>query len=238
GLATLVDLVEDGVLELMKPPLEEKDVARALDATRGRWARAAAAPATRFPSARWPLLHVSAHRECELSAAGFRDFAVGLDCDADADGDGVPLRRDCDDQRADVHPGATDVPGDGVDEDCSGADPQPWTVLLIVLESHRAVTVGPPRPDGGDSTPTPDRLAREGTPFTRAVCNGLPTIASFMTIQTGLLPHPEVYVATTPLGRPPRSLPETLREHGYYTRFFTAADPGWDAQTPALTRWD
>jgi len=239
-LATPVDLVEDGVRDFMKPPLEEKDVARALDATRGRWARATGASATRFPSARWPLLHVSAHRECELSAAGFRDFAVGLDCDADADGDGVPLRRDCDDQRADVHPGATDLPGDGVDEDCSGADAQPWNVLLIVLESHRAVNVGHLRApdDGGDgSTPVLDRLAAEGTTFTRAVCNGLPTIASFMTIQTGLLPHPEVYVATTPLGRPPRSLPETLREHGYYTRFFTAADPGWDNQTPWLDRW-
>src|SRR5262249_29695826 len=105
-----------------KLPLEEKDVARALEATRGRWACVVAAPATRFPSARWPLLHVSAHRECELSAVGFRDFAVGLDCDADADGDGVPLRRDCDDGRADVRPGAVDLPGDGVDEDCSGAD--------------------------------------------------------------------------------------------------------------------
>jgi arylsulfatase A-like enzyme len=58
-----------------------------------------------------------------------------------------------------------------------------------------------------------------------------------MTIQTGLLPHPEAWVATTPLGGPPRSLPETLREHGYATRFFTAADPGWDNQTPWLNRW-
>jgi Sulfatase/Putative metal-binding motif len=236
-LATPVDLVEAGVIDLMKPPLEEKDVARALDAAHARWARAAAAPSVRFPSARYPLLHVSAHRECQLHAAGFGDFAVGLDCDADADGDGVPLRRDCDDQRADIHPGAADLPGDGIDEDCSGADAQPWNVLLIVLESHRAVNVGHLRADGEGSTPVLDRLAAEGTTFTRAVCNGLPTIASFMTIQTGLLPHPEVYVATTPLGHPPRSLPETLREHGYYTRFFTAADPGWDNQTPWLDKW-
>jgi hypothetical protein len=40
----------------------------------------------------------------------------------DADADGVPAPQDCDDQNAAIHPGATDVPGDGVDQDCSGAD--------------------------------------------------------------------------------------------------------------------
>ena len=40
--------------------------------------------------------------------------------DADADGVNPPL--DCDDARADIRPGARDTPGDGVDQDCSGAD--------------------------------------------------------------------------------------------------------------------
>ncbi len=43
----------------------------------------------------------------------------------DADGDGVSRLfggGDCDDANAAVHPGAEDVPGNGVDEDCSGAD--------------------------------------------------------------------------------------------------------------------
>lgn len=236
-LATPVDLVEDGVVDLLKPPILERDVAAALARTQSRWAKASGDAENRFPSARYPLLHVGPYRACGLRAAGFPDFAAGIDCSADRDGDGVPLALDCDDSRADVHPGAPDLPGDGVDQDCSGVDSRPWNVLLIVLESHRAVNVGHMRPDGVGDTPVLDRLASEGTTFTRAVANGLPTIASFMTIQTGLLPHPEVYVATTPLGRPPRSLPETLREHGYYTRFFTAADPGWDNQTPWLNRW-
>jgi arylsulfatase A-like enzyme len=235
-LATPVGLVTDGVTDLMKPPLAERDVAAPLADVRDRWARANHA-ADRFPSARYPLLHVTPHRECALRAAGFGDYAAGIDCAADADGDGVPLALDCDDGDASIRPGAVDVPGDGVDQDCSGVDEAPWNVLLVVLESHRAVNVGHLRPDGRGSTPVLDRLAAEGTTFTSAVCNGLPTIASFMTIQTGLLPHPEVFVATTPLGRPPRSLPETLREHGYVTRFFTAADPGWDNQTPWLVRW-
>lgn len=41
---------------------------------------------------------------------------------ADADGDGAPYAADCDDQRASVHPGAVEIAGDGVDQDCDGAD--------------------------------------------------------------------------------------------------------------------
>jgi hypothetical protein len=40
----------------------------------------------------------------------------------DADGDGYPKSQDCDDANNTIHPGATDVPGNGIDEDCSGAD--------------------------------------------------------------------------------------------------------------------
>ncbi|HEY8926397.1 MAG TPA: sulfatase-like hydrolase/transferase, partial [Polyangia bacterium] len=43
----------------------------------------------------------------------------------DRDGDGFSARfggGDCDDHRADVYPGAEDVPGNGVDENCEGGD--------------------------------------------------------------------------------------------------------------------
>jgi hypothetical protein len=40
----------------------------------------------------------------------------------DVDGDGASKPSDCDDDNAGIHPGATDVPENGVDEDCSGAD--------------------------------------------------------------------------------------------------------------------
>ena len=40
----------------------------------------------------------------------------------DADSDGIPRWDDCDDQDASVHPGAAEVPGDGVDQDCDCQD--------------------------------------------------------------------------------------------------------------------
>jgi Putative metal-binding motif/RTX calcium-binding nonapeptide repeat (4 copies) len=47
---------------------------------------------------------------------------VGAGRFVDRDGDGVLAGPDCDDGRADVHPGARDIPGNGVDEDCKGGD--------------------------------------------------------------------------------------------------------------------
>jgi len=40
----------------------------------------------------------------------------------DADGDGYAIEEDCDDTNAQVHPGAPEIPYDGIDQDCSGFD--------------------------------------------------------------------------------------------------------------------
>ncbi|HYI19394.1 MAG TPA: FG-GAP-like repeat-containing protein [Solirubrobacteraceae bacterium] len=42
--------------------------------------------------------------------------------DPDGDGDGSPRSADCDDANAGIRPGAVDVPGDGVDQDCANGD--------------------------------------------------------------------------------------------------------------------
>ncbi len=45
---------------------------------------------------------------------------VPLDPEKDNDGDGYLFKDDCDDTNPEVNPGAYDVPGDGVDNDCNG----------------------------------------------------------------------------------------------------------------------
>ena len=53
------------------------------------------------------------------------DADVRVSCEeveGDADGDGVRRPGDCDDTKPQIRPGVPDVPDDGIDQDCSGAD--------------------------------------------------------------------------------------------------------------------
>ena len=72
--------------------------------------------------------------------------------EGDADGDGVRRPADCDDTNPAIHPGATDVPDDRIDQDCSGAD----------ATNLDADGDGTPRPnDCDDSNPAIRPGARE-----------------------------------------------------------------------------
>jgi hypothetical protein len=68
---------------------------------------------------------------------------IGDACEADRDGDGTPDAEDCAPLNPAIHPGAIEVPDNGIDEDCSGAD---------------ATSTPPPgdgSPGGGTGNPPP-----------------------------------------------------------------------------------
>jgi Ca2+-binding RTX toxin-like protein len=74
---------------------------------------------------------------------------------SDVDNDGIPAPADCDDHDPTRRPGLPDKPGDGIDQDCSGAD-TPYSRVLSVLSymyfatkttKFSAFSVGDPLPN-------------------------------------------------------------------------------------------
>jgi hypothetical protein len=137
----------------------------------------------------------------------------------DADGDGHSARfggGDCDGSRADVYPGAEDIPGDGVDQNCEGGDaplaaavapaPAPaklakrtaekasaftGNVLILGVDATRADRLGVAgygRPAGRSLTPNLDALARRGAYFRRVWAQAPNTPRSFPSFVTSRHP--------------------------------------------------
>jgi bacillopeptidase F len=85
----------------------------------------------------------------------------------DVDGDGYGAGRDCNDRDAAVHPGATERPRDGIDQDCNGYD--------LTLQVHYAV------------------YSHDGASLRMRVTSALGAAAQPEIIDVGLLTYREVY---------------------------------------------
>ncbi len=139
---------------------------------------------------------------------------------SDHDGDGFAARfggGDCDDRNATVFPGAEDLPGDGIDQNCEGGDakgglgePAPaaaahaakppanalWkgNILIITIDAFRGDRLGvagyrrPEGPTGKSLTPTLDALAARGAYFSRVWSQAPNTPRSFPSILTSRTP--------------------------------------------------
>jgi hypothetical protein len=73
----------------------------------------------------------------------------------DRDGDGIPRPTDCDDNDVNRRPGVSDVPDNGVDEDCSGAD-------AVNLDRDGDGAARPEDCDDGDAAIRPGAVDRPG----------------------------------------------------------------------------
>ena len=159
----------------------------------------------------------------------------------DGDGDGFASAfggGDCDDGDPSVHPLATDIVGNGVDEDCSGRDarslshpheaapmtPTPWPLdkarprhlILITVEALRHDAISP-------RTPNLLELEEGAWRFARAHSAGPATHLSLSGLMTGRYPS---RIAWDLKARPPQikalpvTLPQALRERGWLTDAF------------------
>ncbi len=155
--------------------------------------------------------------------------------DLDRDGFGSLLgENDCDPFDKQVHPGAPDLPDDGIDQNCDGRDftlrPSPvptgptlsvpaqfkrddWNVLFITIDTvrydHTSFGGYKNSPKRRDTTPRLAELVKKSTSFTFNQAPSAGTMASIPAILTSKFFHSGIALdENLPPGNPPRIKPE------------------------------
>jgi arylsulfatase A-like enzyme len=148
---------------------------------------------------------------------------IGLPWDPDLDGAWAIGRapHDCNAQDASIHPGALDVPFDGIDQDCDGRDQaRGSSVVLITVDTLRARNLGA-YGYARDTSPHIDLLAAEGAVFEHAYSSSSWTVPSLASLLTSRHPRQhQVVLARSSLPEDLPILPDLLKQAGYDTAVF------------------
>ena len=179
--------------------------------------------------------------------------------DLDRDGFGSLLgENDCAPFDSSIHPGAIDIPDDGIDQNCDGHDftlkalaapsgptlpvpPQfkkPWNVLFITIDTLRYdhTTFGgyADGPKHRDTTPRLAELVKRSTSFTFCNAPSAGTMASIPAILTSKYFHSGIALDEhVQPGMPPRLKPENttlpeIMKRGGYTTGVIASHEYWN----------
>ena len=155
---------------------------------------------------------------------------------SDGDGDGMSGRlagADCDDGDPGVRPGRFDVPGDGIDQNCTGADldlaadplvpqparpapesgPTPWNVVIVTVDALRADAIA-------EHMPNVAALQADCVRYTRAYVQGATTYWTLSALMTSKMANRLAMEKDTTPADSEWLFGESLRDAGFHTALF------------------